>query len=232
MKKSIFLPLILSCIGCLLLDGCKKKNGDVWDDSSSTLGSYKRAKERVLWGSNDTFESTSVASSTPFSSASEDDFIALEDEDIKGQFSDVVFAQPKESPGEEGSVIPGIEGFAKPAGSLAQVFKNVYFNTDQYSPKDAEGTETIKAVASYLKSHPKTFVFVSGFCDQRGPEAYNQALGMRRSNSIRSLLIQEGVNPDQLYTVSFGKEKLADMHNTPEAWAKNRRAEFKIFNKK
>jgi len=231
MKKSIILPLLLSCIGCLLLDGCKKKNGDVWDDSNTALGSYKRAKERVLWGSNDVAES-SVAVAPSFSSESDEDFISLQDDDIKEQFSEVVFAQPKQSPGDEGSFLPGIEGFLAPTGSLSEIFKNIYFNTDEYSPKNAEGTATIRSVAAYLKAHPKTYVFITGNCDQRGPEAYNQSLGMKRSNNIRSLLIQEGVNPEQVHTISYGKEKPADPRNIAEAWAKNRRAEFKIFNKK
>lgn len=232
MKKSIIVPLLLSCIGCLLLDGCKKKNGDVWDDSTTALGSYKRAKERVLWGSNDTADTTVAAGASSFSRESEDDFISLQDDDIKEQFSEVVFAQPKQSPGDEGGFLPGIEGFMNPTGALVNVFKNIYFNTDEYSPKNAEGTATIRSVANYLKAHPKTYVFVTGNCDQRGPEAYNQSLGMKRSNTIRSMLIQEGVNPEQVHTISYGKERPVDSHNNAEAWAKNRRAEFKIFTKK
>jgi peptidoglycan-associated lipoprotein len=232
MKKSMFIPLLFACIGCLLLEGCKKKNGDVWDDSNTALGSYKRAKERVLWGSNDVQEASVVTTATPFSSVAEDDFISLQDDDIKEQFSELVFAQPKVSPGDEGSFLPGIDGFLTPMGSLVEVFKNIYFNTDEYNPKDAEGNATIRTVATYLKSHPKTYIFVTGNCDQRGPEAYNQTLGMKRANSIRSLLIQQGVSPEQVHTISYGKEKLVDTRSTPEAWAKNRRAEFKIFNKK
>ncbi len=231
MKKSTILTLILSCACCLILDSCKTKSSNVWDDSDSTMGSYKRPKERALWGSNDTADIATVDYRSS-STASNSDFIPLEDEDLKGQFSELIFAQPKDSPGEDGSALPGINGFSSPTGTLAQIFKNVYFNTDEYTPKDADSSATIQKIVSHLKTNPNTYVFVTGNCDQRGPEAYNQSLGAKRSNSIRSLLIKQGVNAEQIHTVSYGKEKLADTHNNSEAWAKNRRAEFKIFVKR
>lgn len=232
MKKSTIVTLILSCASCFILDSCNNKSSNVWDDSN-TMGSYKRAKERTLWGSNDTAE-IAVVDYVPTSSKSpiNDDFIPLQDEDLKQQFSELVFAQPKDSPGEDGSSIPGIGSFSSPTGSLAQIFKNIYFNTDEYSPKDASANAILKKVADYLKSNPNTYIFVTGNCDQRGPEAYNQSLGAKRSNSVRSLLIKQGANPEQIHTISYGKEKLADSSNNPEAWAKNRRAEFKIFVRK
>lgn len=228
MKKSTILTLIISCASCLILDSCKDQNSNVWDDSNTTMGSYKRPKERALWGANDTPE---VAIAESYSSTN-NDFVPLEDEDLKQQFSEIVFAQPKDSPGEDGSALPGISGFQNPTGTLAQIFKNVYFNTDEYTPKDADSSATLQKIASYLKTNPNTYIFVTGNCDQRGPEAYNQSLGAKRSNSVRSLLIKQGVNAEQIHTISYGKEKLADTHNTAEAWAKNRRAEFKIFVKK
>lgn len=230
MKKSTIFTLILSCTCCLILDSCKNKSSNVWDDSDSTMGSYKRPKERALWGSNDTVDIATVDYRS--SSSINNDFIPLEDDDLKQQFSDLTFAQPKDSPGEDGSALPGISGFQSPTGTLAQIFKNVYFNTDEYTPKDAESSATIQKVISYLKEHSNTYVFVTGNCDQRGPEGYNQILGNKRANSVRSLMIKQGVNPEQIHTISYGKEKLADSHNTPDAWAKNRRSEFKIFVKK
>ncbi len=230
MKKSLLWTLVLSCSSLLILDSCGNKNSDVWEDSNN-LGSYRRAKERVLWGSNQEGELASSFSSVPSKNSfdSDDDFIALQDEDLKPSFSEVVFAQPKDSPGEEGSSLPGIEGFRIPIGALAQVFQTVYFNTDEFTLKKQEYVQTIQRVASYLKDHPKTYIFVEGYCDQRGPEAYNLALGSRRANYVRNLLIEKGVSGEQIHTISYGKERLFDPANTPEAWAKNRRAQFRLY---
>ncbi|MGE5196373.1 MAG: OmpA family protein, partial [Anaerolineae bacterium] len=90
---------------------------------------------------------------------------------------------------------------------------------------------TIDKIASYLKEHKDTFIFVLGHCDERGPEAYNLALGSRRANTIRSLLVQKGVDLNQIHTISYGKERPIDAGHTPEAWQKNRRAEFKVYQK-
>jgi peptidoglycan-associated lipoprotein len=46
------------------------------------------------------------------------------------------------------------------------------------------------------------------------------------------MLVQKGANPEQIHTVSYGKEHLLESANTPAAWAKNRRAEFKIYQDK
>lgn len=226
MKKTTLWTLIIPCLSCLFFSSCNKQSGNVWDDSGNNMGSYKRAKDRVLWGSS---ESSDFAFSSSKSSIQDDDFIPLQDEDLKQQFSEVVFAQPKNSPGEDGSVLPGINGFQTPAGTLAKIFKTLHFNTDEYSLKSAESLDSVYQMASYLKANPKTYIFVEGHCDQRGPEAYNLSLGVKRANSVRTLLIQQGVNPEQIHTISYGKEKLADFSNTSEALAKNRRAQFKVY---
>jgi peptidoglycan-associated lipoprotein len=229
MKKTTLWSLLIPCLSCLLFNSCSKQNNDVWDDSSSNVGSYKRAKERPLWGSS---EEGDLASASAKFFSQEDDFIPLQDEDLKQQFSDIVFAQPKDSPGEDGSFLPDISGFQSPTGNLAKIFQTLYFNTDEYNAKNANSAEIIHQISSYLKSNPKTYIFVAGHCDQRGPEAYNLSLGAKRANTVRTMLIQQGVNPEQIHTISYGKEKLADFANTPEALAKNRRAEFKLYTKR
>lgn len=227
MKKSTLWTILLSCSSLLILDSCKKQNEDVWDDSN--VGSYKRAKERVLWGAPTQSEETVTFNDPKEPLFSEEDFISLQDEDLKETFSEVVFAQPKNSPGESGSRLPGIDGFHLPLGSLAQLFQTVYFNTDEFTLKKPEHLQVIQKIASYLKEHPHTYIFVEGFCDQRGPEAYNLALGARRANYVRNALIEKGANGEQIHTISYGKEQLADSANTPDAWAKNRRARFKLY---
>ncbi len=226
MKKSTLLTLSLSCFCLLVLGSCQKGS----DDDSVSMGNYKRAKERILWGSQDNEELALLGSDTLF--IEEDDFVPLQDEDLKQQFTEAVFKQPKESPGEEESSIPGINGFETPSRELSSIFQLLHFNTDEHCLRNPEDQNTIKRIAEYLKAHKKTYIFVEGHCDQRAPEAYNLSLGTRRANAIRSLLIQQGVSSEQIYTVSYGKEKLLNTETGPSAWAQNRRAAFKVFSKK
>ncbi len=69
---------------------------------------------------------------------------------------------------------------------------------------------------------------IEGHCDERGTKEYNLALGEKRSINIRSYLIDLGVNPDQIRTVSYGEERPLDPGNDEASWAKNRRAKFVI----
>src|ERR1700722_7913238 len=176
MRHRIFITL-LCAMTCSLVTGCKKNNaGGVWDDDS-TAGNYK-GNARSLWGSDE------QSGDDPFG-PNEEDFIGLKDEDLRFQFADGAIPQPKATPGESGSDIPSLENFRTPTGAEAAVFKNVYFNTDDHILRGKDYTAVIERIATYMKSHSNTYLFISGHCDERGPEAYNLSLGARRANYIR-----------------------------------------------
>jgi len=228
MKKIITSLLTLLSFSCLVFTGCQKKNNGVWDDNQ-TAGKLKSEKARKLWGSDDE-DHLSLEQEGTLGPANEE-YIALNEEDLKSQISDGAIPQPEFSPGEEGSGLPGIDQFRIPSASLASIFSTVYFNTDDHILRGKDYLLVLDNIASYLKNHPQTYIFVEGHCDERGPEAYNLSLGARRANYIRTMLIKKGVDVNQIHTVSYGKEKPALNDHTPEAWAKNRRAEFKVFQK-
>ena len=69
---------------------------------------------------------------------------------------------------------------------------------------------------------------IEGHCDERGTDEYNLALGDRRANSAKSFLVDLGISPRRLTTISFGEERPLDPRHNEEAWAKNRRCEFVI----
>ncbi len=224
MKRSLQLITLAS----LVFVGCQKKTGGAWDDDNTT-GRYMYKNVRSVWGTDN--DGQLAQNMEDFSGPEEDSFIPLEDEDLKGGSSEIAVAQPKFSPGEAGSGLPGIDHFRNPMGELASVFRTVYFNTDDYVLRGEEYQQVVENVAKYLKAHPDTYVYVTGNCDERAAEAYNLALGSRRANYVRSLLVKQGVDLNQIHTVSYGKEKPAVLGHNSEAWAKNRRAEFKIYRK-
>lgn len=87
----------------------------------------------------------------------------------------------------------------------------------------------LKAKAEALKVYPQLRVLIEGNCDDRGTQEYNLALGERRARAAFEYLVLLGVRPDQLEIVSYGEERPAAMGNNEAAWAKNRRAEFKLI---
>lgn len=217
-KKTFSFVCILACT---LLTGCKNKNKDVWDDDA-TSGNYK-GNSRSFFSSEDS------SREDDFFGPNHDDFIGLKEEDLLTAAQDGAIPQPRFSPGEAGSRIPGIEGFHAPSGKELAIFKNVHFKTDDHILRDKESLGTIDRIVSYLKEHPDTYLFIEGHCDERAPEAYNLALGARRSNYIRSLLTQKGVDPERLHTVSYGKEKPLVTGHSEESWFKNRRGQFRLY---
>ncbi|MFV0422006.1 peptidoglycan-associated lipoprotein Pal [Oleidesulfovibrio sp.] len=104
----------------------------------------------------------------------------------------------------------------------------VYFDFDKFDLR-AEGKELLKGKAEALKAYPQLRVLIEGNCDDRGTQEYNLALGERRARAAFEYLVLLGVRPDQLEIVSYGEERPAVMGQNEAAWAKNRRAEFKLI---
>ncbi|MDN3505507.1 MAG: OmpA family protein [Rhabdochlamydiaceae bacterium] len=218
--KQICSILILA----ILTAGCTSANNaanTAWQ-STKTFGQYLSAKGQALMGKSPA-ESKAIYSQDEIITSADDDFIPLLDEDLKPQYAEVIAPQPTSKNELH------IEKFKNPTQELAAIFKIVHFNTDDDKIRVKEYSMTVDRIASYLKSHSELFVFVEGHCDDRASESYNLALGSRRANTVRNQLIRSGVNPDQIYTISYGKERLIAKGTTRVARAKNRRVEFKIF---
>lgn len=162
-----------------------------------------------------------------------DDFVAINDPEGQLQSRDGGARAPRETPGEAGSSIPGIESFQDPAtnSEWASVFIPIYFAYDSYLVKGQQNINVIHAISSYLRNHPNIYLFIEGHADERGPQAYNLALSSRRANAVRNMLVSEGISPDRLFTLAYGKERPVVLEHHEEAWSKNRRAEFKVYDR-
>lgn len=221
MNNKICLALVsLMTIGAF--SSCNRSTHEIWEDTK-TCGRYMNKGIHSLRGQH--IDSREYAS---FFDVWEDEqeFIAITDAENSGQD----LRPSKESPGDPGSGVPGIDGFHAPTGRLASLFTNIKFETDNYSIK-AEHIPTLKEIADYLDKHPNLYVFIEGHADERGAAAYNLALGSRRANAVRNFLVQNGVNPDQLFAISYGLERPVSLGHDDVAWQQNRRAQFKTYEK-
>lgn len=107
--------------------------------------------------------------------------------------------------------------------------KTVYFDFDKSNIKP-EFLDLLTAHAKYLMAHPEARVRIAGYTDERGTWEYNIALGDRRAQSVRRFLLFQGVNPDQLSTVSYGEaHAVCDQHDEA-CWHLNRRAVLVYLN--
>ncbi len=105
--------------------------------------------------------------------------------------------------------------------------ENVHFAFDSaaLSPR---AQDVLKRKAVWLNDNPGVTVVIEGHCDERGTPEYNMALGERRAESARAYLVDTGVSSSRLRTTSYGEEKPLDPRSNEEAWAKNRRGQFRI----
>jgi len=105
------------------------------------------------------------------------------------------------------------------------VLRTINFDFDQFSL-----SSTAKAVlaenARQLLENPEVSVRIEGHCDERGTVEYNLALGERRAMVTRDYLTNYGISPNRITVLSYGKERPLDSRHAPDAWDKNRRAEF------
>lgn len=109
------------------------------------------------------------------------------------------------------------------------VNEDVYFNFDDAAlTSDARLVLTQKV--AWLRENPGASVLIEGHCDERGTEEYNIALGQRRAQSVKMFMVNAGISASRLSTISYGEERPVDFGNNESAWAKNRRAHFKIQN--
>jgi len=208
---------IASFLALALLTSCDRTS-----QSMASLRS-KWEKFKLIWGD----DTDGMLASEGFYGPLDDEFVPLEEDDLQMQFADAVVPQPKEIPGSAGGP-PSLDQFKKAFAELAQIFQNLYFNTDDHVIRRPEYLAIIDKIAAYLKKHPNTYVAIGGHCDERASESYNLALGTKRANYVRSLLVQRGVNPNRVHSVSHGKEQPIDLGHNASAWARNRRVEFRI----
>lgn len=101
----------------------------------------------------------------------------------------------------------------------------VYFDFDRSNIKP-EDQSRVEQVATYLQANPADKLRVEGHCDERGTDSYNLALGERRAQSVRELLVVLGINPERIQTLTLGEARPADPGTSEAAYARNRRAEF------
>ncbi|SFM75055.1 peptidoglycan-associated lipoprotein Pal [Thermodesulforhabdus norvegica] len=108
-----------------------------------------------------------------------------------------------------------------------EVFENrdIHFAFDSYELTE-EAKRILEEKAEFLKRYPLVTVTIEGHCDERGTNEYNLALGERRAHSAWQYLVNLGIDPNRMTTISYGEEKPIALGHDEESWAKNRRAHF------
>jgi peptidoglycan-associated lipoprotein len=103
--------------------------------------------------------------------------------------------------------------------------RSIYFDYDQFVIKD-QYRPIIEAHAKYLQANRSARATLQGHTDERGTREYNIALGQKRADAVKNLMVLLGAQEIQIETVSFGKEKPRREGHDEASWAENRRVDI------
>jgi len=106
---------------------------------------------------------------------------------------------------------------------VANVGDRVFFDTDSSSIR-SDQRAVLERQAAWLQKYPAATVQLEGHADERGTREYNLALGQRRANAARDVLVAGGTAGSRIATISYGKDRPAALGSSEDAWAQNRRA--------
>ncbi len=87
-----------------------------------------------------------------------------------------------------------------------------------------EARQILTRQADWLRRYPNVTVTIEGHCDERGTREYNLALGERRAQAAKNVLVASGIPASRISTISYGKERPAVVVPSEESYAQNRRA--------
>ena len=95
------------------------------------------------------------------------------------------------------------------------------FNSAEISE---EANENLLGQSLYMKNHEDVNIQIAGNCDERGSTEYNLALGARRANAAKEVLVKDGIDAARISTISYGKERPLVKGTGEDVWKFNRNA--------
>ena len=108
---------------------------------------------------------------------------------------------------------------------ISQNVKEVYFPFNIYNK--VIDPSVLDADADWLKQHPDAHFWIQGYADVRGDIVYNLVLSYRRSQWIKSSLMERGVSESQIgFATGWGKLYPVCGQSDDDCFQKNRRVDM------
>ena len=123
----------------------------------------------------------------------------------------------------DGPPMTAMEQLEQTEGALSN--RTIYFEFDS-AKLTSESIAILEEHGNFIAGNGEVSVRLEGHADERGSREYNIALGDRRAQSVRRVLLFQGASSDQVETVSYGEEQPAVSGHDEDAWGKNRRVEL------
>jgi peptidoglycan-associated lipoprotein len=138
-------------------------------------------------------------------------------------------SNPEPAPGGPGGPMgPGGPGGAARFGpgsqqDLAATAGDRVFFAYDHADISSEAQQILERQAAWLRRYPNVSVTIEGHTDERGTREYNLALGERRAQAVKNVLVALGTPAARISTISYGKERPEIPHSDEQSYAQNRR---------
>ncbi len=112
---------------------------------------------------------------------------------------------------------------------VKKIHRNVkiYFDFDKADIRQ-DAAPVLKDAVNMLNKNPEADILITGNCDIRGSEKYNEKLGLKRGEAIKEFMVNRGVPESRIRIVSRGKlDALAHVRDLL-GMAKDRNAQFMV----
>jgi outer membrane protein OmpA-like peptidoglycan-associated protein len=117
-------------------------------------------------------------------------------------------------------------------GSEIEILDEIHFDFNS-AVIQRRSYELLAIIAGTIELNPElTRIAIGGHTDERGSDAYNDALSEARANSVRDHLIGLGLAADRLTAEGYGERMPKIRARGEKAWRANRRVEFVIVQRK
>ncbi|MGB9621594.1 MAG: OmpA family protein [Brevinematia bacterium] len=87
----------------------------------------------------------------------------------------------------------------------------------------------LSSIANKIKNYKQFDIIVEGHTDDIGSDEYNMKLSESRAKEVAKIFIENGINPERVSYIGFGKTKPKVPNISSENRAKNRRVEIKFI---
>lgn len=110
---------------------------------------------------------------------------------------------------------------------LVVTLGDVLFNASKVQIK-ANGKRSVQKLADFLKKYPRHNVLIEGHTDSSGGVKLNQELSERRADTVRTTLINMGIDPERISMQGFGERFPIAKNDTKANRQANRRVEIVV----
>ncbi|MFA5336157.1 MAG: OmpA family protein [Candidatus Omnitrophota bacterium] len=117
----------------------------------------------------------------------------------------------------------------RPSLLIKKIIKNVkvYFDYDKSALRD-DAKKILEQAVWTLKHNADASILITGNCDIRGSEKYNEKLGRRRAEAVKRFMIENGIEEPEIKIVSRGKLDAIAHVTDMVGMQKDRNAQFMI----